>query len=363
MQGESAGAMVTADCRSAAQGGLAARLEFSGINHFDTSAVYAAGASEVNLGRALRELSADVLVTTKADITPEALLAQQIQRGIRRTVEGSLVRCAAIVIDILLLHNPLRFFTASWCAMLIPTYRLDDFWGEGGFMEEAVRLKTEGKVRYVGISAHEVNPALAKAVLASGTIAVFNQQFNVVNPTAALPVPGRKPAPPTIPQSCARSRMTNRRRASEQSPTEATGTGLATSRRGEGVCRFRQRHRIWAAAWHRRAVTSPLAAGLLVDGVHERGAPRTSNPTLTARWEAAHRFYMLAKRHGDHGLSGTWLSFRAGHPWRCHGRQPRFATIQEAEAAADYAARRALPAHIMDDTLCRIEAGIRPVSE
>ena len=45
----------------------------SGINYFDTAFQYGLGKSEENLGRILNELGAEVLVSTKIRLEPEAL--------------------------------------------------------------------------------------------------------------------------------------------------------------------------------------------------------------------------------------------------------------------------------------------------
>ncbi len=285
-------------------------------------------------------------MTTKADITPEALLAQQIQRGIRRTVEGSLVRLRRDVIDILLLHNPLRFHR-QFDRDVNPGVSLDDFWGEGGFLEEAVRLKHEGKVRYVGISAHEVNAALTKAVLASGTIAVFNQQFNVVNPTAAFPVAGQQPTQAYYDGIVRQVPYDRPSTGTARAPEEATGTGWQRRAGVQAYVDFDNVIEFGRMLGIGAQVTSPLAAGLLVDGVHERGAPGTSSPTVAARWEAAHRFYTLAKRHGM-TLSELAFRFVLGTPGVVTAIGG-FANIQELEAAAYAAALGALSPEVVDE--------------
>jgi L-glyceraldehyde 3-phosphate reductase len=329
-----------------------------GVNHFDTSSVYAAGASEVNLGRALRELRADVLITTKADMTPEALLARQIQRGVRRTVEGSLVRLRRDVIDILLLHNPLRFHRQLE-RDVNPGVSLDDFWGEGGFLEEAVRLQNEGKVRYLGISAHEVNPALTRAVLASGTIAVFNQQFNVLNPTAAFPVAGQKPSPAYYAGIVRQVPYDQPSTALERVPAEPTGHGWQRRAGVQAYVDFDNVIQFGRTLGIGAQVTSPLAAGLLIDTVHEQPPTGTSSPTIAARWEAAHRFYLLARRYG---MTLPELAFRfvlatPGIVTAIGG----FANIQELDAAAESAGRGPLPADVMRE-LCVIWMGSDPAT-
>ena len=67
-----------------------ARAMELGINYFDTAPSYGDGQSETNLGRVLKELSADVYVGTKFRVATND--AGRIKAGIIASVEESLTR-------------------------------------------------------------------------------------------------------------------------------------------------------------------------------------------------------------------------------------------------------------------------------
>lgn len=174
-------------------------LDF-GINHFDTAAFYGYGASEVYLGQALRAAGAkDVLITTKVAIPPQFHSTRELRRAVRQSVEQSLFRLRRETIDILLMHNavhrthapydPARESerVASIMNSYLPAVTFDDLLGEGEVCEEVERLIAEGKVRCFGLSGQDNDPLVVKALIATGRIAIFNQTYNLLNPSAGFP--------------------------------------------------------------------------------------------------------------------------------------------------------------------------------
>lgn len=172
----------------------------AGINHFDTAAFYGFGASEVYLGQALRAAGADdVLVTSKVAIGREFLATREIRRAVRQSVDQSLFRLRRDTIDMLLIHNathrtrqpydPEResVRVAGIMNDFIPAVTFDDIMGEGGVLEEVAELVKAGKVRGFGLSGQDNHPAIVRALIGSGSIAVFNQTFNLLNPSAGHP--------------------------------------------------------------------------------------------------------------------------------------------------------------------------------
>jgi aryl-alcohol dehydrogenase-like predicted oxidoreductase len=170
-----------------------------GINHFDTAAFYGYGASELYLGQALRATGArDVLVTTKVAIGREPLESGRIRPAVRQSVDQSLSRLRRDVIDILLLHNaPNRArkaydpaFNGPRVAEVMNTYlprlTFDDITGDDGVLEEVDRLIAEGKVRSFGLSGQDNDPLVMRALIDTGRIAIFNQTYNLLNPSAAF---------------------------------------------------------------------------------------------------------------------------------------------------------------------------------
>src|SRR5882672_6717629 len=81
----------------------------AGINYFDTAPVYGDGRSERNLGRDLRSLGANPVISTKVVLQTTDL--GDPSSAVIRSVEQSLTRLGVDHIDILILHN--RVFEAS----------------------------------------------------------------------------------------------------------------------------------------------------------------------------------------------------------------------------------------------------------
>src|SRR5262245_29574264 len=121
-----------------------ARAIEAGVNYFDTAVLYGDGASERNLGRVLQKLKpADVIVGTKVRIPPNEFGG--IAAAITTSLEGSFSRLQLDRVDIFHLHNPIT--EAGGGSTL----------SAGQVLDEAVpafeRLRREGKIRFLGISA------------------------------------------------------------------------------------------------------------------------------------------------------------------------------------------------------------------
>ena len=74
-----------------------------GINYFDTASSYGNGQSETNLGRVLKELSADVYVGTKFRVTTHE--PGRIKDNVIASVEESLSRLQREQVDLIQMHN------------------------------------------------------------------------------------------------------------------------------------------------------------------------------------------------------------------------------------------------------------------
>lgn len=85
-----------------------ARAVDAGITYFDTAPGYGDGASEENLGRALRELGLRhrVVVGTKVRLAPEEV--GDPASAVRRSLEASLRRLGLDQVDVVHLHNPIE---------------------------------------------------------------------------------------------------------------------------------------------------------------------------------------------------------------------------------------------------------------
>jgi aryl-alcohol dehydrogenase-like predicted oxidoreductase len=298
-----------------------------GITHFDTSPIYGDGRSEVNLGQALATIGADVIVTTKVPVAPEHLALSAdgaIARGVRKSVEGSLSRLQRDYVDILLMHNATGFHR-DLSNQRLPHLSLEDVLGAGGVAEEAEALLAEGKIRAFGLSGQDNEPAALMAVAATGRISIFNQPFNLLNPTAAWPGPRVAGAP--------RPKFL---RAGDLDYT--------------GIMEFAQRQRVGIS------VISPVAAGVLTDSAQAgRLPPEVSGWQVRfpregqyqAELALAARFAAIARAHG---LGVTELAYRFALS------QPAvttvvggFSNIAQLDEAAAFADKPVLDAAVLAD--------------
>jgi aryl-alcohol dehydrogenase-like predicted oxidoreductase len=109
-----------------------------GINWIDTAAIYGLGHSEVMVGRALKEFSGPKpYVFTKCSMRwhPDRSIYRSLKSAsVREEVEASLRRLQVETIDLYQIHWP------------NPEEEIEEGW------ETLVRLKEEGKVRWIGVS-------------------------------------------------------------------------------------------------------------------------------------------------------------------------------------------------------------------
>jgi aryl-alcohol dehydrogenase-like predicted oxidoreductase len=155
-----------------------------GITYFDTAALYGEGASERNLGRALRALRADVTVGSKVRITAEQRGA--VGGAIAASLEASLRRLGRDSVDLFQLHNPITL--AGQAPALSPEAVL------GEAVPALERLRDQGKARWFGITALG-DPAALRRVLDAGALDAAQVPYNLLNPSAVGPLPPGSAAP------------------------------------------------------------------------------------------------------------------------------------------------------------------------
>ena len=176
------GLMVRGD--AADQERTIARAIAAGVNYFDTAVQYGDGQSETNLGRVLQKLKpANVAVGTKVRLPPGE--AGRIDEAIRTSLEGSLARLRLDRVDILHLHNPITGNGGG------PALSVRQVLDEVAPVFE--RLREQGKIRFLGITALGETAALHRAIEAR----VFDSAqvvYNMLNPSAAGALPPRYPA-------------------------------------------------------------------------------------------------------------------------------------------------------------------------
>lgn len=161
-----------------------ARALDEGVTYFDTAAAYGDGASERNLGRVLRSVNAkQAIVGTKVRLRAHDL--DRIAAAIAESLDGSLQRLGRDRVDILYLHNPIAAETNGEAI------------GVAQVLEQVApaidRLVRAGKVRVAGFTAVGDTQAL-QAVTASGRFCAAQVVYNLLNPSAAGPLPVRYPA-------------------------------------------------------------------------------------------------------------------------------------------------------------------------
>ena len=161
-----------------------ARALAAGVNYFDTAVQYGDGESEKNLGRVLKTLKpADAIVGTKVRV-PAADFGR-IGEAVARSLEGSLGRLGMERVDIFHLHNTIT--TAGGGESLSARQVLDEV---GPAFE---RLRQQGKVRFLGITAIGDTAALQQVIDARAFDSA-QVSYNLLNPSAAVPLPASYPA-------------------------------------------------------------------------------------------------------------------------------------------------------------------------
>ena len=112
-----------------------------GINWIDTAPLYGFGRSEEIINRALRELNKKPLIFTKCGFRwndNKDFTSNLTAKSIREEVEMSLKRLGLDVIDLYQIHWP------------NPEEQIEEAW------ETMSKLTIEGKIRYIGVSNHNV---------------------------------------------------------------------------------------------------------------------------------------------------------------------------------------------------------------
>ena len=176
------GIMVRGD--PADQERLVARAIAVGVNYFDTAVLYGDGESEKNLGRVLQKLKpADAIVGTKVRIPPDA--SGRIAETIAASLESSLARLRLDRVDIFHLHNPITLSGGGSALSVrqvldevVPAFR---------------RLRQQGKIRFLGISAIGDTAALHQ-VIDAGVFDSAQVVYNMLNPSAGEALPQNYPA-------------------------------------------------------------------------------------------------------------------------------------------------------------------------
>ena len=161
-----------------------ARALAADVNYFDTAVQYGDGESEKNLGRVLQTLKpAKVIVGTKVRL-PESDFGR-IADAVTKSLEGSLARLRLDRVDILHLHNAITEHGGG--AALGVRQVLDDV------VPAFERLRQQGKIRFLGITAVGDTAAL-RQVVDSRAFDSAQVVYNMLNPSVAEKLPANYPA-------------------------------------------------------------------------------------------------------------------------------------------------------------------------
>jgi len=118
-----------------------ARAIERGVNYFDVAPQYGNGEAEIKLGNALRPYRKDVFLACKT--------LERTAEGARRELERSLERAHTGHFDLYQFHA------------VSSMKDVDTILGPGGAAETFLKAREQGKVRYLGCSAHSVEAVLA----------------------------------------------------------------------------------------------------------------------------------------------------------------------------------------------------------
>src|SRR5438552_7820232 len=161
-----------------------ARAIAAGVNYFDTAVQYGDGESEKNLGRVLQKLKpANAVVGTKVRV-PESEF-DHIADAIATSLEGSLARLRLDRVDIFHLHNPI---TGTGGETSLSANQV-----LGEVVPAFERLRQQGKIRFLGISAIGDTAALHQVIDARAFDSA-QVVYNMLNPSAGEALPENYPA-------------------------------------------------------------------------------------------------------------------------------------------------------------------------
>jgi aryl-alcohol dehydrogenase-like predicted oxidoreductase len=161
-----------------------ARAIDAGITYFDTAAIYGDGVSEQTLGRLYRQLKpGNFIYGTKVRLPAEQ--KGNIRAAVEASVNASLQRLGLERTDILHLHNPItkngagNFLTAEQVLQeVVPAFEA---------------LRQQGKIGLLGLTATGDTSEVLK-VIDTGAFQSAQVSYNMLNPSAAAPLPANYPA-------------------------------------------------------------------------------------------------------------------------------------------------------------------------
>ena len=154
----------------------------SGINWFDTAARAANGKAETNLGKILKSLGHKPMISTKVHINPSD--TKDIPGQIEKALRDSLERLQIDKVECYQLGNWIEGHSTEHAL------KTEDILGRVGAIASIEKMRDQGLAKWIGITALGDN-GLCKRLIESGRIDTAQIFFNMINPSAAHPVPRR----------------------------------------------------------------------------------------------------------------------------------------------------------------------------
>lgn len=136
-----------------------------GVTLFDTSPDYGDGHSETLLGEAFAQKRDQVIIASKVDY------GGQTAQNVKDSVENSLKRLGTDYIDIIQFHGG-NYPPASYKRIM-----------EKGLLDALLDLKSEGKVRHIGLTV--ADPITAKSLIETDAFDMVQMLYNLVEQAAA----------------------------------------------------------------------------------------------------------------------------------------------------------------------------------
>lgn len=155
-----------------------------GINYFDESGHYGDGASEINLGRALKDLGVRPYITTKVEVRAHNL--QDIAGHVMRSVDESLERLGVDYVDFLQIHNGPVLERPELTGDAYNVLWIEDYLRPGGALDGLQRAQAAGKTRFIGFITRGNDAPAAQQLIDTSAFNLINVSVNLLNPSASV---------------------------------------------------------------------------------------------------------------------------------------------------------------------------------
>ena len=160
-----------------------------GVNHFDTAPLYGDGRSELNLGKVLDGTPGDFVVGTKIEYFDEHFV--DIRSRTFESVEGSLKRLGRGAVEVLYLHNNVRYNGQGphdGYAAVSP----DDVLRQGGIADALDEVRARGLTSHIGFTGTGDAAAVIE-LIDSGRFEVMQTFYSLLNPSGSIRLPAGSP--------------------------------------------------------------------------------------------------------------------------------------------------------------------------